>query len=334
MFVGTKEYMNAFLYGEHFYKKKLYNQARSWFNVAKEYNEYKNKAIYYLILIDIKQGNYANARSKLNSTKIPAYLKNLLLIKLNTLEYNFEAVKNNCQENMNYIENQPITLLKMANAYKQTGDYDISELMLQTLINTSDKYEFVKLELAHLYMMKLDFYAADEILKNIDIRKLFDNQIVSCQTLEMYIKYYLGLLSTKDNIYNPNDCYGKYRIFDQSDEALINHIAKHFIQDENYDSYFLKYIDIKKVLEEIKDKITSTNSISELNCERYNIKLDSPIGFNGSDMITDISVITIPNDTTILTMFPIKLSSDFDKEGLSTNKTLMKKRVLGGKYDK
>ena len=330
MFVGTDEYKNALLYGEHFFKRKLYNQAKSWLNVAKDYNEYRNRAIYYLTLIDIKQGNYARARLALNSTNLAANYKNILLIKLNTLEYNFETVRNNCEENLNYSEDQLSALLNMASSYKQTGEYNISELMIKTVINSSSKYEFVKLDLVRLYMMKHDFYTAEKILNSIDTKKLFNSQIEAYQTLAVHIKYYLGLLNNKNNIYNIDSEYGKYRLFDQSDEVLMQHIAKHFKQDENYDSYFLKYLDIKKVLEQIKDTITSTNSIRELNCDRYNIRLDSPIGFNGIEATNDISVVTVPEGNIILTMYPIRLSDEKKKKKLATDKTLMRKRILGG----
>ena len=69
--------------------------------------------------------------------------------------------------------------------------------------------------------------------------------------------------------------------------------------------------------------------------DMYRFKLDHPIGFVGDDITSDLCVVTLIGTKNIVTMYPVLLSNQFDKEGMSFSKELMLKRTCGGNhYDK
>lgn len=64
--------------------------------------------------------------------------------------------------------------------------------------------------------------------------------------------------------------------------------------------------------------------------DMYRFKLDTPIGFKGDEITSDSCVVTMIGTKDILTMYPVLLSDEFDKEGFSTSNELMLKRNYGG----
>jgi len=337
MATNNNSYQNALQTAQFYNYNNDLKKARIWFNVAMDCEDTRSKALFRLIKLEIVAKNFVNARTILNNNSdISDFNKNYLLYRINECEYNFETSKNNLEKAMNVTCN-PNLLLNMAALYKETGDYSIASIIIESLLKMNPNDFSSIMEMVHLDMMKHEFYRAFDRFKtlgNINY-KFKDNEKIEYYTLEMYLKYFLGQLHTSDNIFNGNNSYRKYRLFNQSDEVLLEHIAKHFKKDDMFDSYFLKYLDIKKVLFEVKERIEAMNSITrDICCDTYNIRLDNPIGFCNNEITFDLQVSTIPGTSTIITMYPIRLSDEYDKEGLATSKTLMKKRILGGKYDK
>lgn len=64
--------------------------------------------------------------------------------------------------------------------------------------------------------------------------------------------------------------------------------------------------------------------------DMYRFRLDTPIGFKGDDITSDLCVVTMIGTKDILTMYPVLLSDEFDKEGMSESKELLLKRKQGG----
>lgn len=63
--------------------------------------------------------------------------------------------------------------------------------------------------------------------------------------------------------------------------------------------------------------------------DMYRFKLDTPIGYKGDLITSDLCVATIIGTKDIITMYPVSLSDEFDKEGLATSKELKLKRLQG-----
>lgn len=64
--------------------------------------------------------------------------------------------------------------------------------------------------------------------------------------------------------------------------------------------------------------------------DMYRFRLDTPIGYKGDLITSDICVVTMIGTKDIITMYPVSLSDEFDKEGMSTSKELKLKRLQGG----
>ena len=64
--------------------------------------------------------------------------------------------------------------------------------------------------------------------------------------------------------------------------------------------------------------------------DMYRFRLDTPIGYKDDLITSDLCVVTIIGTKDIITMYPVSLSDEFDKEGLATSKELKLKRLQGG----
>lgn len=60
--------------------------------------------------------------------------------------------------------------------------------------------------------------------------------------------------------------------------------------------------------------------------DMYRFRLDTPIGFKGDEITSDLCVVTMIGTKDILTIYPVLLSDEFDKEGMSFSKQLLYKR--------
>lgn len=64
--------------------------------------------------------------------------------------------------------------------------------------------------------------------------------------------------------------------------------------------------------------------------DNYRFRLNSPIGFKGDYITHDLCVVTLLGTKDVITMYPVLLSDEFDKEGVSKSKVLKLKRLQGG----
>lgn len=93
---------------------------------------------------------------------------------------------------------------------------------------------------------------------------------------------------------------------------------------------FFKYTDLRKLLYDARKKIENMNSNHFEFSDMYRFRLDTPIGFKGDEITSDLCVVTMIGTKDILTMYTVLLSDEFDKEGFSTNKELKLKKNCGG----
>lgn len=112
----------------------------------------------------------------------------------------------------------------------------------------------------------------------------------------------------------------------------MSHIKKHKNQSEKAtNGCFFKYTDIRELLLDAREKIENMNGNHFEVLDMYRFKLDTPIGYKGELITSDLCVVTIIGTKDIITMYPVTLSDEFDKEGLSTSEKLKLKRLHGGK---
>lgn len=320
----------AYYNGLMAWQKRDYINSRYWFKISIKNPKFHNDSLMKLIYIETKEGKYLQARQMLreNSGSIEAKRGYGLL---ENIENNFEQSKKYYSECMSKPNFQYGSLLALSKLYIQTGDYEIAKKMLETLLLNPQFNIQALFGLAGLYMLERNFYEAQRIINEIDISKLTSKLKIHYRHNSYYIKYFLGQLRTSESKFASKDDYLLRRLFNHSDDFLLKHIDKHCDQKirDTYGCFFTN-TDTRELLYHAKEKIKEMNANHFEISDIYRFKLDKPIGYMGDLMTSDLCVVTILGTKDIITMYPVLLSDEFDKENLATSKELKLKRIQGG----
>ncbi len=93
------------------------------------------------------------------------------------------------------------------------------------------------------------------------------------------------------------------------------HINRHLNQEYRETSgCFFKFTDIRKLLEEVQEIIKNIRPQYSNLLNVYRMRLDTPVGFNGGVVTSDIGVTTLLGTKDIITMYPVRLSREFNTE--------------------
>ena len=325
----------AFFNGQECWRNNDNINARYWFEISYNDDNFRIKSLSKLIQIEIREGKYAKAREMLNDNQeINSPILKQIYGLLENIENNFERSKKYYSECMLTPNMQNKSLLALAKLYIQTGDYDVAAKMYQTLQLNPRFYIQSIIGLTCLSILEKRFYDAQQYLLKIDESRLTQKLMQHYRILNAYIKYFLGQLKLSDNIYDPVRDYMIYRLFDHSEQTLLSYIEKHKNQlEKSTNGCFFKYIDIKKLLLDAKEIIENMNGNHFEISDMYRFKLDTPIGYKGELITSDLCVVTMIGTKDIITMYPVSLSDEFDKEGLLTSKQLKHKRLQRGIKD-
>ena len=322
----------AYINGIESYRNNDYKNARYWFQLSYQDDNYREQVLANLIKIDIVEGKFSKARDILNANKDTdsPRLKQVYGL-LENVENNFEESKRYYSECMATPNMQYKSLLALAKLYVQTGDYDIAEKMYHTIKLNCRFYVQTMMDLICLYILEKDFYKAQQYLRKIDEAQLLPKQLRHYKILNAYVSYFLGQLNDLDNYDIEND-YMIYRLLHPGEEALLAHIERHKNQEQKMtNGCFFKYIDTKKLLDVSYDIIQNMNPNHFEISDMYRFRLDSPIGYKGEEITSDLCVVSTIGTKDIVTMYPVALSEEFDKEGFSTKQFLKAKRLQGGR---
>lgn len=321
-------YFKAIEYGN----SNDYIKSRYYFEMAYQYNgEFRNLALSKLIQIDLREGKYAKVRNLLRTNQSDAVEFKQVYGLLENIENNFEKSKTHYSQCMVDPNMQSKSLLAIAKLYIQTGDNEVARKMLETLQLNRKFYIQSTIGLVCLNILEENYKDAYKFLKSINLERLTPKLLQHYQILEMYLLRNLGKLKRSDNNFDPVRDYMIYRLFDDSEELLLKHISKHMNQNEKEtNGCFFKYTDLRKLLIDARNRIENLNSNHFEFSDMYRFRLDTPIGFKGEEVTSDLCVVTMIGTKDILTMYPVLLSDEYDKEGMSESKQLLLKRKQGG----
>lgn len=327
----AQNFRNAYLSGMDCWRNNDYINARSWFEISYNNPEFRNESLFKLIQIDLREGKYAKVRNLLRNNQSDAIEFKQVYGLLENIENNFEKSKTYYSECMIDPDMQNKSLLAIAKLYIQTGDNEVARKMLETLQLNRKFYIQSTIGLVCLNILEENYKDAYKYLKSINSERLTPKLLQHYQILEMYLLRNLGKLRQSNNHFDPVKDYMIYRLFDDSEDLLLRHISKHMNQREKVtNGCFFKYIDLRKLLIDAREKIECMNSNHFEVSDMYRFRLDIPIGFKGDEETRDLCVVTMIGTKDILTMYPVLLSDEFDKEGFSTSEELMLKRSQGG----
>ena len=323
---------DAYFKGIEFWNNNDYRNARYYFEMAYKYNgELNDLSLSKLIQIDLREGKYAKVRNLLKNNQSDIIEFKQVYGLLENIENNFEKSKTYYSQCMIDPDMQNKSLLAIAKLYIQTGDNEVARKMLETLQLNRKFYIQSTIGLVCLNILEENYRDAYRYLKSINSDCLTSKLLQHYQILEMYLLRNLGKLKKSDNNFDSVKDYMIYRLFDDSEDLLLKHISKHMNQrDKDTNGCFFKYTDLKKLLIDAREKIENMNSNHFEVSDMYRFRLDTPIGFKVEEETRDLCVVTMIGTKDILTMYPVLLSDEFDKEGMSESKELLLKRKQGG----
>lgn len=323
---------DAYFKGIEFWNNNDYRNARYYFEMAYKYNgELNDLSLSKLIQIDLREGKYAKVRNLLKNNQSDIIEFKQVYGLLENIENNFEKSKTYYSQCMIDPDMQNKSLLAIAKLYIQTGDNEVARKMLETLQLNRKFYIQSTIGLVCLNILEENYRDAYRYLKSINSDRLTPKLLQHYQILEMYLLRNLGKLKKSDNNFDPVKDYMIYRLFDDSEDLLLKHISKHMNQrDKDTNGCFFKYTDLKKLLIDAREKIENMNSNHFEVSDMYRFRLDTPIGYKGDEITSDLCVVTMIGTKDIITMYPVQLSNEFDNEGFAYDKTIALKRTQGG----
>jgi len=320
--------VNAYYKGIKAFNNNDNITARYFLEQAYNNLELKKESLLKILNIDLKEGKYSKVRKclKENEDCNDIRFKQIYGI-LENIENNFEASKQYYNDCMLDLEMQNKSLLAIAKLYIQTGDYDIARKMLETLLLNKKFYIQAVFGIISIDILEGKYEEGYTLLKTIDEKNLYPKILHHYRVLNMYLLYFMNDLSKINNTFDPLKDYMIYRLFDNSEDFLLENISKHLNQNERESNgCFFKYTNLKQLLYDAQDRISSMNANHFEFSDMYRFKLDTPIGFKGDEITSDLCVVTMLGTKEILTMYPVLLSDEFDREGMCTSKQLMIKR--------
>lgn len=325
----------AFNKGLEFWNEHDFINSRKCFEISIEHPTLREKTLYKLIQIELREGKYVKARCLLEKNDgLNSVILKPLYGLLESIENNFELSKKYYSECMVIPDMQFQSLLAMAKLYVQTGDYLVARKMYETLqLNVHYKIQATT-GLINLEILQGNYKEALELLKTINHKGLTPKLLEHYRHTYTYLMFMLGRIKEIRYDDSITKDYMLYRLFDQNEETLLAHISKHTNQEEKYrNGCFFKYIDLKKLLVDAKEIIKNMNANHFELSDMYRFRLDTPIGFKENQITSDLCVVTMIGTKDIVTMYPVQLSDEFDKEGFSINKQITLKRKQGGVYN-
>ncbi len=299
------------------------------FTIALDDVKFRTQAVDYLVDLYIKMGNYKQAREILKKYGEESNL--LSWAKIEIVENNYQASKTYYEQISDKEEKQNVKFA-LARIEFQLGRYKQGREILESLRYDS-KYTVQSIfEECYSYMMDQNYEKGYMILKSMRTNNFKSDQAEDYKSMEFYFSYYLGKMSKQEIEDNLNQGYWIFRLLCDSDTALLKHISYHTEGEKNAGlNPFINMLDLKTLLEEVRKRTSDLNPNHLYLMDQYRFKMDRPIGYVDGIPTNDICVSNILGTDRILTMYPVLLSDEFDREGNSTSERLRRKRDLGRK---
>ncbi len=285
--------------------------------------EFCDKSLAKTIIKNVIEGKYDKARRivKIHKNNQSLDFKSACAI-LECVENNFNAGRKLYTECLADSQLYTKSMLSLARLDIQTHNYDKAREKLIKIISGDYLKEEALIELIILNIFEKKYKEAKTLLKyfstDLQIKKRIKNNY---QFLNIYLKILQNELKPLETKYNLNMSYICNRLFNSSDKLLLNHINKHYGKTNGKDNgYFFDNIDCKKLLIDAKERIQDMNGNHFTIADTYKYRLEDPIGIIGNEVTYDLCVTTIIGTKDIITMYPVALSDEFDKEGFTYNK--------------
>lgn len=273
---------------------ELFNEGKKELSI----NNLENASIYFKLLLKYKPKNWED-----------------ISLELAKIEFK----KGNIQEGRKYFENiltnddsydKDYIKIELAKAELSCGNIVIAKNYFIELLN-SKRWKIAMVCLVKLNIKQNDYISAFKYIKLLKQYTLSDELKFEVDMLSLYIMKELNIFFDKENNIPFN--YNNYQVIDYDEFVALEHIIDRHYKD------FSRNINIYKLFDKIKDKLIDEYKVR---CLKINDIYDIPFQDIG-DNCHILRVVTLPNTTNILTMYPLNinifyLDEEFEKV---TNKT-------------
>ena len=277
--------------------------------------------ILYEINRDIANDFYADARGKLtnlakNGIKELAWRMQALL---EIYEYNFnkaDALLN--KSAAGNIRTKPANDIKLKRGliYFTKGDFDIAEGYFADLLCYHPNYLFGFKYLLYIEIIKGNYHTAKKIL----------DKIAPNWNNERMIDKLYGIINLKLGQTVPANFANTYldnRLNNSDVKILVDNLKLRYLNGLNDPVYVKKFVENTNFYDLIAyciHKMSEVTKSYENFCGRYIIRMDDTIGYVKNNPTSDVCVRTFGPTDKILSIEPIQLSKNFDKEGYSLSR--------------
>lgn len=195
--------------------------------------------------------------------------------------------------------------------------YDLDNIKVEDDFDGTYRYAFTKFKLNRYsdFLKLYEAYISYEGLSNVAKKNI------------VYLKRMKLLLDIKNNITieDREYTYSEKQIINYDRDLAVDHVIDHHVINPTY-NYFKPDVDISKLFEEIlpllDKKYLHYNGVFDNYIIRYN-----DIGYDDDGVINEMIVITIPETTNIITMYPSRGLDNFDVEEEDKNVKKHSKRL-------
>ena len=197
---------------------------------------------------------------------------------------------------------------------------DISRLELARILLCKKEYPEARenLEIARKNK-KLELYALSELVylaireekyeEAYELYKMTEQEndywtIPRKAQIERFLAYKLDKVR---NIKFLSDNYFGSQLLDYSEDRAVEHIKLHLDENEEkrLHTTYLEDVDIEKLYEESKTRITSINPSRITVIDKYILDFDNPVGvMKDEEEVDAVAVVTLPNTYDILSIYP------------------------------
>ncbi len=302
--------------------------ARLWYLKALEDTISRNIALRKLLELERKMGNYKMAREYANMLldcrDVEAYY---FLGKVESIECNYLTALDYYSRALssNYSDLKQLVNLKfIANIYTQLGEFLIARRMYETLILNSSSRNIGLLELINLDIIEGDFKHGLKLCEKLDVNcKEYKDTFRSYYSILMYNLGRINELNSEE--FEHSFTYN--RLISNDEKLLLKHLVKHCKTSDLIEIIFDSKETVDMILRDIPNIIKNNNPVYFTGSLIYKSKLNYNIGTYDGKPIDGLAVV-MQNDK-VFTMYPLLLSSEFDKEGMIYSESLSKKRSMG-----
>jgi len=295
-----------------------------YFNISKDAKECRIYSLMKLYKLYLRLSYYSKCREMLEEVSDLLFDNQLFYIRaqLDLIELNFHTALEEFRSSIDCSSpsnNYYSSFYGIADLYSIFGFNDIARNMYETVIANDAYYVSTVFRIINLDLLEGDYKHAKKILESDERIKREGKKYINNSLL---IDYLLGIDISKRI---EKSWMGRILIDDTS-KTSIKHILEHKeLQDDSL-SYFDENINLINLYEEVKERIKRMNFTSLAVSNYYRFSMGRDIGYFNRVPTQDICVNAIIGTDKIITMYPVNLSSEFNKEGLLENQELLLRR--------